>query len=359
MRGDINPQAAMFSYVDLESRIPAKHPIRKIRKVVDKAIDEISIFFDGIYSTNGRPSIPPEMLLKASLLQVLFSIRSERQLCERIDFDLMFRWFVGLGMDQEVWNHSTFSKNRERLMRSEIDQQLFDAVKKHAYSKRLLSREHFTVDGTLLEASASLKSFKPKEKPSNDDYDDRSGGDRQEVNFHGEKRSNKTHQSTTDPDSLLFRKGKGKEAKLNYMGHLLTENRNGFILEACVSSAGTSKEWDSALDLLAMQSTHPIRTVGADKGYDTPSFVDGCRAMKITPHVAAKTQGSQIDGRTSSTAGYEISQKKRKQVEECFGWMKTFGNMRKMAYRGMDKVSWQFRLAATAYNITRMKAFIE
>lgn len=357
MRGEINPQAAMFSYVDLESRIPTNHPIRKIRQVIDKAIEEISPFFEDMYASNGRPSIPPEMLLKASLLQLLFSIRSERQLCERIDFDLMFRWFIGLGMDEPVWNHSTFSKNRERLMSSDIDQLLFDAVKKQAYAKKLLSREHFTVDGTLLDASASLKSFKPREAPPNDNNDDQDG-DRQEVNFRGEKRGNKTHQSTTDPDSLLFRKGKGKEAKLSYMGHILTENRNGFILEACVSKAGTSKEWDSALDLLAMQSIHPRRTVGADKGYDTPSFVDECRGMKITPHVAAKLKGSQVDGRTTSKDGYKLSQKKRKRVEECFGWMKTFGNMRKMAYRGVNKVGWHFLLSATAYNITRMKAFI-
>lgn len=359
MRGDINPQAAMFSYVDLESRIPASHPIRKIRNIVDRAIDAIEPLFDDIYAQNGRPSIPPEMLLRASLLQILFTIRSERQLCERINFDLMFRWFIGLGMDDTVWNHSTFSKNRDRLMLSNIDEHLFDAIKKQAYAKQLLSRDHFSVDGTLLEASASLKSFKPRQQPNEPRHSDDDGenGHRQEVNFHGEKRSNKTHQSTTDPESKLFRKGPGKEAKLSFMGHILTENRNGFILDTEVTQAGTSQEWDAGLDLIARQSTRPGLTVGADKGYDTAEFVDGCRVMKVTPHVAAKSKNSCLDGRTTTKAGYRVSQRKRKRVEEPFGWMKTFGNLRKLSVRGKKNVSWQFRLSATAFNITRLLAF--
>lgn len=354
MRGEIDPQASMFSYVDLESRIPEDHPIRKIRQIVDTALQEIEVWFDDLYARDGRPSIPPEMLIRASLLQILFTVRSERQLCERIDYDLMFRWFVGLGMDDRVWNHSTFSKNRERLMASQIDELLFEAIKKQAYAKKLLSRDHFTVDGTLLEASASLKSFKPKDRPK--DEPPTGGGDR-EVDFHGQKRSNKTHESTTDPESRLFRKGPGKEAKLTYMGHILTENRNGFILETEVTPSGTKQEWDAGVSMLAGQSIRPGQTIGADKGYDTGDFVLGCRTFGVTPHVAAKKSGSAVDGRTTGTAAYAVSQRKRKQVEECFGWMKTFGLMHKLRHRGTSNVSWIFRLTATAYNITRLKAF--
>ena len=354
MRGEIDPQASMFSYVDLESRIPKDHPIRKIREIVDTALQEIEPWFDDMYAAVGRPSIPPEMLLRASLLQILFTVRSERQLCERIDYDLMFRWFVGLGMDDRVWDHSTFSKNRDRLMASEIDELLFEAIKKQAYSKRLLSRDHFTVDGTLLEASASLKSFKHKDKSKQEPP---AGGGGREVDFHGQKRSNETHASTTDPDSRLFRKGPGKEARMTYMGHILTENRNGFILETEVTTSGTKQEWDAGISMLAGQSIRPGQTIGADKGYVTGDFVIGCRTFGVTPHVAAKKVGSAIDGRTTGKAGYAVSQRKRKQLEECFGWMKTFGLMDKLRHRGRPNVSWMFRLTATAYNITRLKAF--
>ncbi len=354
MRGEIDPQASMFSYVDLESRIPKDHPIRKIRQIVDAALQEVEVWFDDLYASSGRPSIPPEMLIRASLLQILFTVRSERQLCERIDYDLMFRWFVGLGMDVRMWNHSTFSKNRDRLMASQINELLFEAIKKQAYAKKLLSRDHFTVDGTLLEASASLKSFKPKDRSK--DEPPASGGDR-EVDFHGQKRSNKTHESTTDPESRLFRKGLGKEAKLTYMGHILTENRNGFILETEVTPSGTKQEWDAGISMLAGQSIRPGQTIGADKGYDTEDFVSGCRVFGVTPHVAAKNSKSAVDGRTTGTTGYLVSQRKRKQVEECFGWMKTFGLMHKLRHRGKSNVSWIFRLTAAAYNITRLKAF--
>ena len=354
MRGEIDLQASMFSYVDLESRIPKDHPIRKVRKIVDTALQEIEPWFDDLYATGGRPSIPPEMLIRASLLQILFTVRSERQLCERIDYDLMFRWFVGLSMDDRMWDHSTFSKNRDRLMASQIDELLFEAIKKQAYAKQLLSRDHFTVDGTLLEASASLKSFKPKDAPK----DESPGNDgSREVNFHGQKRSNKTHESTTDKESRLFRKGPGKEAKLTYMGHILTENRNGFIIDTEVTSAGTRQEWDAGINMLAGQSTRPGQTIGADKGYDTGDFVLGCRVFGVTPHVAAKKSRSAVDGRTTGTAGYAVSQRKRKKVEECFGWMKTFGLMHKLRHRGTNNVSWVFRLTATAYNITRLKAY--
>lgn len=346
MRGEINPQPEMFSYVDLESRIPSKHPIRKIRRIVDEALSELEAAFEQMYSDRGRPSIPPEQLLRALLLQIVFTIRSERLLMERIDYDLLFRWFVGLGIDETVWNHSVFSKNRDRLMGYDVDELLFEAIKKQAYAKKLLSRDHFTVDGTLIEACASMKSFKPK---------DGSGDDDDGENFHGQKRSNDTHESTTDPDSRSYRKGPGKEAKLTYMGHIVTENRNGLIIEATVTEAGGRQEWLAATELLSRQSIRSGQTIGADKGYDVGPFVEPCREMAITPHVAARKKGSCIDGRTTRHEGYEVSQRKRKQVEQPFGWMKTYGLMRKLRHRGQDTVDWLFRLTATAYNITRLK----
>lgn len=348
MRGEIDGQPEMFSYVDLEARIPLQHPIRKIRGIVDEALIELEPAFAEMYSDRGRPSIPPEQLLRAMLLQILFTIRSERLLMERIDYDLLFRWFVGLGIDDAVWNHSVFSKNRDRLMGYEVDELLFEAIKKQAYAKKLLSRDHFTVDGTLIEACASIKSFKRK---------DGSGGDDDGENFHGQKRSNDTHASTTDPDSRLYRKGKGKEAKLNYMGHIVTENRNGLIVGASVSEAGTSQEWMEATKLLAGQSVRPGQTVGADKGYDVSNFVDPCRELGFTPHVAARKY-SRIDRRTTRHAGYEISQRKRKRVEEPFGWMKNYGLLRKLRHRGRENVDWLFRMTATAYNITRLKGLM-
>lgn len=348
MRGEIDPQASMFSYVDLESRIPKGHPIRKIRRIVDEALGELEPAFEEMYSDRGRPSIPPEQLLRALLLQILFTVRSERLLMERIDYDLMFRWFVGLGMDDAVWNHSVFSKNRDRLMDYGVDGLLFEAITKQAYANKLLSRDHFTVDGTLIEACASMKSFKPK---------DGSGDDDDGENFHGQKRSNETHASTTDPDALQCRKGPGKEAKLRYLGHILTENRNGLIVGASVSEAKLSHEWPEAVKLLAEQSVRPGQTVGADKGYDVSNFVDPCRELGFTPHVAQR-QHSRIDNRTTHHEGYEISQRKRKRVEQPFGWMKTFGLLHKLRHRGRDNVVWLFRLTATAYNITRMKALV-
>ena len=306
MRGEIDLQPEMFSYVDLEPRIPSMHPIRKIRRIVDEALTELEPAFDEMYSDLGQPSIPPEQLLRALLLQILFTIRSARLLMERIDYDLLFRWFVGLGIDDVMWNHSVFSKNRDRLMGYDVDELLFEAIKKQTYAKKLLSRDHFTVDGTLIEACASLKSFKPK-----DDAEDGDDGE----NFHGQKRSNATHASTTDPDSRLFRKGLRKEAKLSFMGHLLTENRNGFIVGAAVTEAGTSQEWPVAIELLSRQSIRPHQTVGADKGYDVGAFVTPCRDMGITPHVAARNRGSRVDARTTRHAGYEVSQRKRKRVE--------------------------------------------
>lgn len=348
MRGDIDRQPEMFSYVDLESRIPSTHPIRKIRRIVDEALVELEPAFSEMYSDRGRPSIPPEQLLRALLLQILFTLRSERLLMERIDYDLLFRWFVGLGIDDTVWNHSVFSKNRDRLMGYGVDELLFEAINKQAYANKLLSRDHFTVDGTLIEACASMKSFKPK---------DGSGDDDDGENFHGQKRSNDTHASTTDPDAKLCRKGLGKESKLRYMGHILTENRNGLIVGVALTEANTRKEWTAAVALLAEQSVRPGQTVGADRGYDVSNFVDPCRELGFTPHVATRKY-SRIDGRTTHHGGYEISQRKRKRVEQPFGWMKSFGLLHKLRHRGRDNVAWLFRLTATAYNITRMKALV-
>ena len=266
---------------------------------------------------------------------------------ERINYDLLFRWFVGLSMDTEVWNHSTFSKNRDRLLTNGIDELFFDAIKKQAKAKQLMSREHFSVDGTLLDACASMKSFRPKDDANSDGE-----------NFHNEKRTNETHQSITDSDSRLIRKGKGKEAKLSHMGHLLTENRNGFIVDTEITEAGTSQEWDAGISMLARLSECSGRTVGADKGYDTCDFVEGCRELKITPHVAQKVKSSCIDLRTTGAWGYQLSQRKRKRIEQCFGWLKDIGLMRKLRHRSRVKVSWIFRFTSAGYNIMRLQKFL-
>ena len=347
MRGESPRQPSMFSYVDLESRIPNKHPIRRIRKVVDAALEEMEATFAAMYSDRGRPSIPPEQLIRALLLQIVFSIRSERQLMERIDYDLLFRWFVGLGMDDRVWDATVFSKNRDRLMGHDVDEHFLAAINKQGYARKLLSRDHFSVDGTLLEACASLKSFKPKDAGADDD----------DENFHGQKRSNETHQSSTDADSRLFRKGFGKEAKLSYMGHIVTENRNGFIVEAQVTPAGMRQEWLAGVAMLSNQASGSRQTVGADKGYDTRLFVDGCRELGITPHVAAKKAQSRLDARTTRHDGYQQSQLARKTVEEPFGWMKHFGLLHKLRHRGREKVDWVFRFTAAVYNVVKLQAF--
>ena len=363
MRGEVNPQRGMFSYVDLEARVPSSHPIRKIRGVVDKALKTLSPEFDQYYSEFGRVSIPPEMLLRAQFLQIFYSIRSERQLVERIDYDLLFRWFVGMGIDDVVWNHSTFSKNRDRVLSATIAERLFEEIKKQAYAKRLMSRDHFSVDGTLIDASASMKSFVPKDPPAKKTKDQGgqggSGGKRSrnaEADFRNQKRSNETHQSTTDPDARLFKKSAGSGARLCMMGHIVTENRNGMIVEASVTTAGTSKEWDAALEMLGKLSKRPGRTVGADKGYDTKRFVQGCRELEFTAHVAARKTRSALDGRTTSTQAYQVSQIKRKRVEEPFGWMKNIGSIRKCAYRGLEKTRAMMLLNCTAFNVIRMSA---
>ena len=357
MRGEIDPQAAMFSYIDLEERVPADHPIRKIRRVVDKALKAMETDLDVVYASDGRPSVPPEQLLRAQLLQIIYTIRSERQLVERIDYDLLFRWFVGLGIDEPVWNHSTFTKNRDRVLCSDIAQRLFEEIKNQAYAKCLLSRDHFSVDGTLIDASASMKSFVPKEKPESGSgsSNNKSGGGRNaDVDFKGQKRANETHESTTDPDSRLYRKSQGQPSRLCMMGHIMTENRNGFIVEAKVTTAGTSQEWDAALEMIDKQSMRPGQTVGADKGYDTKRFVSGARELGMTPHVAAKVSRGAIDGRTINSKGYKISQRKRKLVEEPFGWMKNIGGIRKLFHRGLEKGNCIFLLNAAAFNVVRL-----
>jgi len=352
MRGDDIHQDAMFSYLSPEARVPRDHPLRPIRNMVNQALAELSGDFQAMYSREGRPSIPPEKLLRALLLQVLYTIRSERLLMEQLDYNLLFRWFVGLSMDDKVWNHSVFSKNRERFLRSDLAAAFFRRILDQAAAADLLSDEHFTVDGTLIEAWASLKSFRPKDGPPPE-----GGGRNPAVDFHGEKRLNRTHASTTDPEARLFKKAKGKEAKLCFMGHVLMENRHGLVVSPHLTAATGTAEREAAVGLVeGVPGRHRI-TVGADKAYDTQEFVQSLRALKAVPHVAQNCNGrkSAIDGRTTRHPGYAVSQRLRKRVEEIFGWMKTVGNFRKTRHRGEDRVGWVFTLTAAAYNLVRMR----
>lgn len=364
MRGKTTGQNAMFSYRTLEDRIPRNHPLRQIRKIVDTALGELSATFDAMYAQVGRPSIPPEQLIRAMLIQVLFSIRSERQLMQELDFNLLYRWFVGLSMDDQVWNHSTFSKNRDRLLLHDVADRFFEAIKGQAAAKRLLSRDHFTVDGTLLEASASLKSFRPQGAmppggdPPSDEPPGVGGGRNEMVDFKGQKRSNATHRSTTDPDALLARKGDGKEARLCYAGHLMTENRNGLIVDAELTQATGTAEREAALTMVARLPGVGRKTMGADKNYDQRGLVEGARACNVTPHVARKRQYTAVDGRTTRHASYAQSQKRRKLVEERFGWLKDIGGLRKLRHRGLAKVGWIFKFAAAACNVVLMRRLL-
>lgn len=345
----------MFSYLSPETRVRSSHPLRAIRAQVDKVLEQMSERFDAMYATTGRPSIPPEKLLRALLLQMLYSIRSERLLMEEIDYSILYRWFVGMNLDDEVWNPTTFTKNRERLLDADVAREFLSAVVAEARNKGWTSDEHFTVDGTLLEAWASLKSFQPKERKDAAPPDDPGNPT---VNFHGEKRSNQTHESTSDPDSRLARKGYGKEAKLSYNGNLLIENRNGLIVNTEVFEANGTAERDAALIMLEQVPGTGRVTVAADKGYDTRDFVAECRNMAVTPHVSQNDRrpgGSAIDGRTTRHAGYAISQRKRKRIEESFGWLKTVALLRKLRHRGIFKVGWVFTFAAAAYNLVRMR----
>jgi transposase len=355
MRGADEQPESMFSYVSLEERVPPDHPLRAIRRITDRALARMSTQLDTLYVKFGRPSIPPEQLLRALLLQALYTIRSERQLIEQIEYNLLFRWFVGLGMDDAVWAPTTFTKNRDRLLDGEIAAAFFEAVLLHADTERLLSDEHFTVDGTLLEAWASQKSFRPRDQDP-----PTPGGGNPTVNFHGQRRTNATHQSTTDPDARLYKKARGREARLGYLGHVLMEHRSGLIVKTMVTPADGYGERDAAIVMVEdIPGRHRI-TVAADKGYDTRDLVAGLRAMRATPHIAQHTTGrrSAIDARTTHHPGYTISQQKRKLVEQGFGWMKTIGGLRKLRHRGGLLVEWVFTFTAAAYNIVRMRRLL-
>jgi transposase len=354
MRGDDPRHESMFSYVTPEQRVRADHPLRPIRRMTDAALDRLSPRFTRLYSTTGRPSIPPEQLLRALLLQILYSIRSERLLVEELDYSVLYRWFVGLSMDDRIWDATTFTKNRDRLLQGDVADAFFAEVLAAIRADGLLSDEHFTVDGTLLEAWASHKSFKPKDGPSAPRDDPKNPT----VNFHGQQRRNDTHQSTTDPEARLYKKAVGREAKLGYLAHLLTENRHGFIVDTAVTDAMGTAERDAALMMLGeLPLTTRRVTVGADKNFDMPAWVTAVRQMGITPHVAQHTTNrrSAIDGRTTRHPGYALSQRCRKKVEQPFGWMKTVGLLRKLRHRGGRKVDWIVSFTAAAYNLVRWR----
>ena len=393
MRGSDRRVGELFSYVDLEQRVPANHPLRKIRQLVNDVLASLDGEFAKLYSVFGRESIPPERLLRALLLQALFTIRSERQLMEQLDYNLLFRWFVGLGIDDAVWVPTVFSKNRDRLLDADVAAKFMSQLLAHKEVRGLLSDEHFSVDGTLIEAWASMKSFQERAEAAPYEQPTKAGGDgppdgsqptppqaapsetktsataktedkpqekpmserNAEVDFHGEKRSNAIHVSVTDPEARLYKKGKGKEAKLCFMGHALMENRNGLIVDAETTCADGHAEREAALCMIDRHcpGDRPI-SVGADKGYDTADFVAELRAMNVAPHVAAKIKGSAIDGRTTRHTGYKMSQQKRKRIEEAFGWGKTVGTAAKTMLRGIARVGFQFTLNMAAYNLARL-----
>ena len=379
MRGQDGQTGSMFSYVDLEERVPSGHPLREIREFVNAALATLDAAFAELYCADGRPSIAPERLLRAALIQILFSIRSERQLMEQMQYNLLFRWFVGLGIDDPVWVPTVFTKNRDRLLNTDIARQFLAAILAHKDVAPLLSDEHFSVDGTLIKAWASMKSFQPKagaegseppgagssgsgeasaEAQACEAAAPADKGRNAEVDFHGQKRSNETHGSVTDPDARLYRKGEGKEAKLCYMGHALMENRSGLVVEASLSRADGHAERNAALSMIEPRADRAVRiTLGADKGYDAEDFVNELRSMNVTPHVAAKSKGSAIDGRTTRRAGYAISQRIRKRIEEPFGWSKTVGLAAKTMLRGLERVGGQFIFNLAAYNLVRLPSF--
>ena len=380
MRGTDKTSGSLFSYVDLKERIPPQHPLRKIRQVVNDALASLDAEFEALYTDFGRPSIPPERLIRASLLQILFSVRSERQLMEQMDYNLMFRWFVGLGIDDPVWVPTVFTKNRDRLLSTEISRKVMAAILAHREVAPLLSDEHFSVDGTLVKAWASMKSFQPKadiappddegpgDPPASDTTPDTAASETDpmprntkahrnaEVDFRGEKRSNATHASTTDPDARLYKKSPGTGATLCFIGHALMENRNGLIVQGDLTKADGHAERKAALDMVHRHSPGSTRrlTLGADKGYDAGGFVSDLRKACVTPHVAQKSRYSAIDGRTTRHAGYALSQKHRKKIEEAFGWAKTVGGMAQTMYRGVERVRSRFILTMAANNLARL-----
>jgi transposase len=361
MRGSDERTESLFSYVSCEARVPKDHPLRPIRAIVDEALKLLSPEFERLYASIGRPSIAPEKLLRALLLQAFYSVRSERQLMEQLDYNLLFRWFVGLAMDAPVWDVTVFTKNRERLLEGAIARKFLAALLAQPRVKLLLSEDHFSVDGTLIEAWASMKSFRPKDEagadgPGGTATGTPASGRNGQANFHGQKRSNETHASTTDPQARLYRKGKGKEAKLCYLGHLLMENRNGLVVDARLTQASGTAERDAAEAMVAdLDGRHRI-TLGGDKTYDTKDFVAAMRTLRVTPHVAQNTANrvSAIDGRTTRHPGYAVSQTIRKRIEEAFGWMKSVAPLRKTRHRGSARVGFQFTLSAVAYNLIRL-----
>jgi transposase len=355
MKGSDERTGALFSYVDLEARVRPDHPLRIIRELVNAALAGLEREFAVLYSRIGRPSIPPEKLLRAMLLQAFYSIRSERQLMERLEYDLLFRWFVGIGVDDAAWDHSVFSKNRDRLLEGDIAVKFMAAVLGQPRVKQLLSTEHFSVDGTLIEAWASMKTVKPRD--GSDGPPTAGGGRNREADFHGAKRSNATHGSSTDADARLYKKGQGKEAKLCFMGHGLMENRHGLLVDACLTHADGHAERVAALHMIEPYADRPQAiTLGADKGYDAEDFVNELRSMRVTPHVAQNTNGrrSAVDGRTARHGGYAVSLRIRKRIEESFGWIKTIAGQRKTRFRGLERVGWAFTLCAAAYNLVRL-----
>jgi transposase len=353
MRGDDAQQATMWSAVSPEQRVPADHPLRPLRALTNQALADLSPAFEQLYACTGRPSIAPEKLLRALLLQVLYTVRSERLLMEQLDYNLLFRWFVGLNMDDRVWDVTVFTKNRERLLEGDVARAFFERVLEQARQRGLLSDEHFTVDGTLIDAWASLKSFKRKDAPPT--MPDDPGNPT--VNFHGERRSNATHASTTDPQALLYRKGDKREAKLCYQGHVLMENRHGLAVDGTLTAATGYGERAGALEMVGRVARTGRITLGADKGYDIRDFVGAVRLLDVTPHVAQNTsnRSSAIDARTTRHAGYAVSQEKRKRIEEIFGWLKTVGLLRQTRHRGRARVGWMFLFGLAVYNLVRIR----
>ena len=357
MRGHTDHQMSMFSVIPIDSWVEEEHPLRGISELVEPILTELSPEFDAIYSSTGRPSIPPEQLLKALLLQVLYTIRSEGQLLEHLRFNLLYRWFVGLKPDSRIWDETVFSKNRDRLLNGAIASKFFQRVLELAKNEDLVSNDHFSVDGTQLQAWASHKSFQAKdpEKKSGNGPDDPSNPS---IDFHGEKRTNETHESKTDPESRLYKKSKGSEAKLSYLGHALMENRNGLVVDARVTEANGTAERDAAMGMAMKIATEHRKTLGGDKNYDTKDFVAVLGSLNVTPHVAQNIDrrgGSAVDERTTRHEGYKVSQRKRKLIEEIFGWLKTVGPMRRPHFRGLRRMSWWFQFSVAVYNLLRIR----
>ena len=367
MRGEDRKSGSLFSYVDLDERVPGDHPLRLIRGIVNDVLEGLSADFEAVYSHTGRPGIAPEKLLRALLLQAFYTIRSERQLMEQLNFNLLFRWFVGLGMDDDVWDATVFTKNRDRLLEAEISAKFLGGIVAHERVRRVLSRDHFSVDGTLIEAWASMKSFRPKGAGAGDN-DDGAGASNKERDFHGEKRSNESHASTTDAEARLYRKGNGRESKLCFMGHALMENRNGLAVGGGVTLAAGTAERDAALEMIDKHRPLDAKggkrriTLGGDKGFDVAAFVEDLRNRRVTPHIAVqdhltktgKRRKTKIDGRTTGHPGYQISQRIRKRIEEIFGWVKVQGGQGKTKFRGRERVDASFTLALAAYNLVRL-----